>query len=200
MPGNKTKLQNYLSLFIPSALGMVFYVFLAGLTIVLNQFNFIKHFLELPQSLQVSRAVAGWADKVLTTTIGESRTEALVVGLFWALVGLVVYMFLRGLARFIIELDDDISVRRYVWPKGADRYRPLRILAEQAVFRLSALIALAIVIFGPLAAVLSGPVFIDFIGDNQVLQYVIWFLTGVLLWHIIVILLRLLALRARLLG
>lgn len=176
------------------------YVFLAGAAIVLNQFDMIKKYLQLPHDFQLTHVVAGWADTLLTHTIGASRTETLVVGLFWAVVGLIVYMFLRGLARLAIELDDDLGVRGFVWPKGTDRYRPLRVLGEQFAFRLAALIGFILLIFVPVAAVLRGPLFADFLGPNKVLQFVVWFVASLLVWHLVVIALRLVMLRARLLG
>jgi hypothetical protein len=200
MQVSKTKLQRYFILFTPSSLGLVFYVFLAGLGIVLNQFDMIKKYLELPHSLQVTHSVTGWVDQILTTTIGESGTGTFVVGLFWAVVGLVVYMFLRALARLAVELDDNLNARGFVWPKGANRYRPIKIFIEQAAFRLVASIALLIFVLGPLAAVLRGPVYVDFLGPSEPLQYVVWFVAGLLSWHIVVVLLRLITLRPRLLG
>lgn len=200
MDRKTSKLKTYFSLFTPSASGIVTYFFLAGLAIVLNQFDIVKQYLQLPHDFQFGHVVAGWADTFLTKTIGETRTETLVVGLFWAVVGMVVYLFLRGLARIAVELDDDLGIRGYVWPKGTDRYGPLRRLAEQFAFRLVAVVALIIVVFEPLAAVLRGPVFVDFLGPNHILQIVVWFVVAVIVWHVAVILLRLMTLRARLFG
>ncbi|HEX8227293.1 MAG TPA: hypothetical protein VF572_05490 [Candidatus Saccharimonadales bacterium] len=195
-----SKLRNYLSLFLPSSLSAVFGIFLTALAMILNQIDSIKEYLQIPSNLELFRVLAGWADTLLKSTIGESKTDVLVVGFFWALVGIIVYMFLRALARFIIELDDDIAVRKYVWPKGADRSRPLRNWAQRAAFRLVATIVLALVLAGPLAAVIRGPVFVDFVGPSVILQNVIWFFAGLLVWHIVTILIRLMALRARLFG
>lgn len=177
---------------------MVFCVFLAGIGIVLNQFENIKKVMDVPNNLEVSRIFTGWADRALTGTIGESSTETLVVGLFWAIVGLAVYVFLRSLARIITDLDDDLDVSHYVWPKGANRYGPLKTFAEQTIFRLTAFVLLMLVFFGPLSAALHGPVLVDFLGPSKPLQYIVWFLAGFLVWHIITILLRLLVLKNRL--
>lgn len=200
MQNSKIKLRKYFVVFLPSSLSMVFCVFLSGAAIVLNQFESIKGFLELPRSFQLTRILASWADSLLTSTIGESRTETLVVGLFWAVVGLIVYMFLRSLARFAMELDDDLGARRLVWPRGTDRYLPLRQLAEQAVLRGVAVLLFLLVALGPLAAVVRGPILTGFLGPNKPLQYAVWFFAGILMWHILTVLMRLAALRARLFG
>ncbi len=206
---SKSNIKAYLGLFAPSSQGIVVYVLLSGLTVVLNQFDMIKKYLELPNDLQISRVLAGWADHLLMNTIGPSRTETLVVGLFWAVVGLGVYLFLCGLSRLVIELDDDLNVRGYVWPRGANRDRPLQVFAEQTAFRLVAVAALLIVVLDPLAAVFRGPVFVDYLnslgsqgslGSNQPLLYVVWFVAGFVTWHVVTVLMRLIALRARLFG
>jgi hypothetical protein len=109
-------------------------------------------------------------------------------------------MFLRGLARYIAELDDGIEVRRYVWPKGADRSKPLRLTMERTAFRGFALFGLILVIFGPLPTIFRGPVMVGFLGENKILQYAVWFLAGLLIWHAIVVLLRLIMLKVRLID
>jgi hypothetical protein len=200
MTNKQAKLGALLSILSPSPLSAVCSVTLAIATIVLNQFESIRQFLRLPDVAVLLRAVAVWLDTILTTVLGEARTNVVVVGAFWAIVGLGVYVFLRGLARFISELDDDIVVRRYVWPKGADRTRPLRIMFERTAFRLIALAALALVVFGPLAATLRGPVLARLTGGTMVVEFIVWFLASLLLWHLVVVLLRLVALRLRLTG
>lgn len=175
-------------------------MFLAAAVIVLNQFEDIQRYLQVPHDVELGRILALWLDQVLSGTIGESRTATLVVGVFWAVVGLVVYMFLRGLAQLAIELDDDLDSRKYVWPKGTDRYRPLRIFLEQVGFRLVAIFSLIFAIFWPVAAILRGPILVDFLGPNKIIQLTVWFFASVLTWHIVIILVRLMLLRARLFG
>lgn len=193
-----SKLKAYSNLFTPSVVGLILYAFLAGLTIILNQFEAIQHFLQIPHNVELGRIFALWLDQFLSGAIGESRTQTLVVGLFWAVVGLVVYAFLRGLARLAVELDDDLSIQGYVWPKGTDRFLPLKLFLEQAAFRLVAIVGFVLLVFGPVAALLRGPVFVDFLGPDKTIQFIVWFVAGMLTWHALVILARLLVLRARL--
>lgn len=194
----KSKIRKYASLFTPSLSGLVIYVFLATVSIILNQFKEVKQYLQLPYELDLLRMIAGWADQLLNNTIGESRTQVLVVGLFWALVGFGVYIFLRGLARIFIDLDDSLEVRHFVWPRGGNREEPLHTLEQQVAFRAAACIIFLIFIFVPLAAVLRGPILTDFLGPNLALQYTVWFAASVLAWHVAVVLLRLIVQRARL--
>lgn len=195
-----SKTKQYLHIFVPTGIGLVGYVSFALFIMFLNQFSMIQQVLQLPQDLNVGRTITGWLDSILSLTLGQSRTETLVVGLFWGMVGLGVYTFLHGVARFISELDEDIDERRFVWPRGTDRARPLVQLIERSVFRVSVLVALLIFLFYPVAAVLRGPVLTSLAGSSKPLEYLVWFVAIVLSLHVSVVLLRLFAFRARLFG
>lgn len=195
-----TKIKQYFALFVPSATGAVLYTFFSGLVVVLNQFGFVKDYLQIPRDFNFLRVITGWLDSALTALIGQSRTETLVVGLFWAFVGLGVYVFLQGMARFILELGDGIDARKYYWPKGTDRNRPLVEAAQRFAFRATAFIGLVFVVFVPLARLLDGPVWTVFLGPNVPFQLVVWFMVLWLTLHLCVVLMRLVALKPRLLD
>jgi hypothetical protein len=190
------KTEIYRALLLPSAIGAVFYTFASALIIFLHQFTFIEHYLQIPDNVNFLRMFLGWLDRTVTAIIGETRTEVVVVGLFWAVVGLGVYIFLLGIARFISDLSAGVDERRYVWPKGVDRNQALRQAIQRIIFRILAFDGLVIVILGPLSRLLNGPVH----GYTAPVKYIIWF---VLLWftmHLAVVLIRLTALKPRLFG
>jgi hypothetical protein len=191
------KIKSFLSVLAPSALGGVFYTFFAVLTIFLNQFEVIQQYLQVPLNIHLGRTIASWLDHLLTATIGETQTDTLVVGLFWALVGLAVYAFLRGIARFINELGEGMEVRGFLWPKGVSRNKAIFEVIERAVFRLVALVAFLWLLFSPLALLLSGPVFVDFIGSSRPMQLIVWFAFLWLTLHLAVVAARLVMLRQR---
>jgi hypothetical protein len=200
MTNTKPKLTQYWRVFSPSALGMVFYVAIAAVVIVANQFSVVNKVLQLPTNLHVGRELAEASDKVLTSTIGAGRTTTLIVGLFWAGVGIVVYIVLRSLAKIATDLDENIGETRYIWPKGADRSRPLRQLFGQLLLRAIALAGLLAVLLGPLAEALHRPVLVHVLDLNTFMTYVVWFVALVLLMHSAVVLLRLVMLKPRVLG
>lgn len=193
------KIKKYLSVFTPSAIGMVSYVSIMVFVIVLEQFDYISESLALPQVNFLSTLTL-WLERFLNATIGQSTTETLVVGLFWAVVGLGVYIFLRGIARFLTELGEGYEDKGNLWPRGVDPNRPLVQAAERIVARIVAFIALMVIVFGPLSAVLSGPIWVGFIGPNTLAQILFWLPVGVITLHLCVVLIRLVAFRARLFG
>lgn len=196
MQNQKSKL--FVALLTPSAVGAALYTFLAGLIIVLNQFSFIQQYLQIPQSVDFMRMFLNWLDHTVTSLLGDTRVETIVVGAFWAVVGLGVYVFLRGVARFISELEEGAEERSYIWPRGSNHNLALLEAIEHTVFRVFAFIGVVIMVFGPLARVLRGPVFLSLVGDKAVLKYVVWFLVTWLVLHIIIVFLRLITLRPRL--
>lgn len=199
MVTNLSKTKAYLHLLTPSAAGWVVYGFVSALIIVLNQVPFIQHYLGFPADIEFMRIFTLWLDQALTSLIGEARTNAVVVGSFWAVVGLVVYVFLQALSRLINEIGEGIVEKRgYVWPKGASRLAPLKQAIERAVFRLVAFGTLMYVLLQPLARLLERAPFKDFVGPNQLLQYAVWFVSLVFILHCCVVLLRLVVLRPRL--
>lgn len=181
-------------------MGIVLYTFLSVLIIVLSQFDFIEQYLQIPSSFQVMHLVFSGLDKVLTGVLGEGRTAAFVVGAFWAVVGLGVYVFLRGVAHFFMDLGEGYEARGYVWPKGANRNSELKLATERIIFQILAFLALLFVIFQPLANIVDGPVLVGFLGPNMILQFVVWFIASWLMLHVAVVLLRLLMLKPRLFG
>jgi hypothetical protein len=198
--GRYTKPKPYISLFTPSAIGVVLYTFLSVLIIVLNQFKTIEQYLQVPHNFQIMHSIFSWLDSALTRMIGENSTASLVVGLFWAVVGLGVYIFLRGIAHFISDLGEGYEARGFVWPKGANRNQHLIEAFTRTGFRIVACIGLLVILLGPLAAVIHGPVLTDFIGGGFVATLVFWFIASWITLHLVVVLLRLVILKPRLFG
>lgn len=189
-----------MSLLTPSAIGVVLYSFLSALIIILHQFSFIERYLQVPQNVHFTRMFLDWLDREVNRLIGQSTTDAVVVGLFWAVVGLGVYIFLRGVARFIADLGQGLDERSYLWPQGVNRNKSLHEAVLKVVFRSGATIGLLLVVFGPLMRLFDGKVFVVLIGRNQVLQFAVWFILLWLMLHICVVLMRLIVLRPRIFG
>lgn len=182
----------------PSGLGTVAYVSLAGLIMFLHQFGTIQQYLGLPRDIQFAQFVKDTLDTVLNSSLGQGRTEVFVVGFFWALVGLGVYVFLRGVAKAMFDIGESLDQRGYVWPKGTNRYRPLLDTMQRMGFRFVIALMIIFWLLQPLARVLDGPVFANALQTNPIGLYLLWALTIMLALHVLVILVRLFALRARL--
>jgi hypothetical protein len=200
MAARNSNWKDIAAVFLPSPTGAVLYFAFAGIVLLFHQFELVRNLLQVPENVQFSRIFFNWADRALTGLIGESSTTTLVVGLFWAAVGVVVYILLLKLSRLLVELDADVSQRKFIWPRGADRTRPLKELFIRLLFRTGAIVMFLAVVTGPFAIALRGPIWGELIGPNQILRNVVWFFTIIVVTHVLVVLARLVALRQRLIN
>lgn len=198
MDYRKSKAKRILNVFIPSGIEMVIIVTIGLTLLLLDYFEVIQEYLGLPREIEFAQTVKNVLDVALSSTLGQGRTETFVVGFFWAIVGLAVYVFLRGISKVMFDLGESIDQRGYVWPREANRYRPLVTVLERTAFQFVAFLVLVYWLLQPLARLLDGPVFIESIGGSQALQYLVWFLMIVGALHIAVVLARLIMLRDRL--
>ena len=193
-----TKTNMLRIIIVPGIFESVLAVLLMGMTIFLHQIPAIEQDLQLPAGFSVGRLLGSWLDKLLTAHLGESWTETLVVGLFWAVVGLGVYLLLQGIASFATEVSKGFEERGFLWPKGTDPNHGVSEAVRRAGFQISSFSALLVVTFGPLQRLWEGPVFEKALGTHTILQFVVWFLVGLVAIHLWVVLLRLTLLRSRL--
>lgn len=189
------KFELYRALILPSAIGVVFYTFASAMVIILNQFSFIQQYLQIPGNVSFMRMFLDWLDGFTNHMLGQAHTEVIVVGLFWALVGLVVYLFLHGLAHFISDLSDDLETQHYLWPGASARSRAIHDAIARAVFRLFAFVMFVIVALVLTPAEIKGPA-----GAASVPHFALWFIALWATLHLAVISLRMVMLKTRLFG
>lgn len=198
------KLRAYLHVFWPTTFGVIVYSFLSLSVIVLHQFVVLRQVLAVPSQLHLGTLVVSTVSRWLDAVLGAGRTDTLVVGVFWGAVGLAVYVFLHGLAKVLREVGEDLEERTYIWPKNSDRNRPLENLARRLLFRLAVAGVMVVYVTHWLGNALRGPVLLDtglapWLTAHIWVEYAVWFVAEVLLWHGLVVLTRLLLLRERIL-
>ncbi len=171
------------------------------LTIVIHQFSSIRHSLGIPGGIDIQHLLSSWLNSFVTHVFGQTHTNTAVVALFWAIVGVFVYVLVLGVMGSLRELGSDIEERTYLWPQGANPHSPLVGFFERAGVHVVALVILALYIFYPLAIVLHSPSFISgATAHSSLIVDVIWFVVGTIVWHGLVVVLRLLFLRNRIFG
>lgn len=189
-------IKMFVRLLVPSIFGAVMYSLLTGLVAVLHEFSSLKQYLQIPGDVDFFRMLTSWLDRAITSHFGESVVATLVVGLFWALVGLVVYGLLVGLAGTFNDLSRGFDQRKYIRPRGMSRNQALVEAAQQAAVRLTGVVGLIFMVFGPLVRLVSGP------PNNPATTagWVVWFGLLWLALHACVVFGRFIALKPRLLG
>jgi hypothetical protein len=171
------------------------------LTIVVHQFANIREALGIPHGIDLQGLVGNGLNTAALHIFGADHTNTAVVALFWAVVGVFVYMLVLGITGALRELGTGLEEQTYLWPKGVNPHAPLKGFAERVGVHVLAFIILLLYIFLPLAIVLHGPLLLgSWLAGNSVLLHIVWFVLGTITWHGLTVVLRLLFLRERLLG
>jgi len=171
-----------------------------AVTIIIHQFASIRQSLGIPGGIDIQHLISSWLNSFVTHVFGESHTNTAVVALFWAIVGVFVYVLVLGIMGALRELGSDIEERTYLWPEEANPHSPLVGFFERAGVHFAAFVILVLYIFYPLAIVLRSPAFINGAAQVSFLTYLLWFLIGTVVWHGLVVVLRFMLLRIRIFG
>ena len=199
------KLKTFIEMFEPSAVGMTLYCIVAVLGIIFHNILAYGSYNSLVEAVKSWSSAFQTLNDNLIKIINSSRTDFLVIYLFWGFIGLIVYVFLKIFISNFSELVEDLSIRNYVWPTGTDKNKPLLIFLEKFVYRI-VLISLVLVYvihiggyflstkFSISIVYRSGESYHDFI------RPVALFALEILALHVLVIALRFLFLKKRLLS
>jgi len=198
----KSMFKAAVDVLLPSALGTAVYIVVFAITAVVNQPSQYKdtwrtvYFNDLHQSFIYH--YAGNFNNLVRTQ--AANTLALYV--FWGLIGIGVFAVGVRLTNNFNELAEDISLRNYIWPKGADRNSPLKAFAERVAYH----VFMAIVFFIYLSRALpwlatqwqNDQAGLD-LSSSTLKHYAVLFVYEFIILHLAVVILRFLFLRRRLL-
>jgi hypothetical protein len=132
----KSLLKAIVDVFIPSALGVAIYTVIYAVTALANQPSQYKDtwhtvYLDDLHHSFIYR-YAGDLDNLVRTQ--AANTVALY--LFWGVIGLAIFALGVRLTNNFNELAEDLTIRNYIWPKGADRNSALKGFVERLVYRI----------------------------------------------------------------
>jgi hypothetical protein len=196
-----SKLLSSLAIFLPTWFGAAVSASLMVVTIIIHQFASIRSTVGIPGGINLQKMASSGLDGIVTLIFGQSHINTAVVALFWAMVGVFVYILVLGITGGLRELSSGIEERTYLWPQGANPHSPLKGFLERFGFHALGLIIVALYIFLPLAIVLRGPVLpASSLANSQLAMYTVWFVLGTITLHGLTVVLRFLFLRNRLLS
>lgn len=189
----------------PSGLSILVSVTFTGLIILANSFASLREKMQIDVwNFDLREIIFGSLSDFLTGLIGQQAADAIVLGLIWAVVGLLVYMAMYGISRIITELGHDLEEMHFIWPKGTDRRRPVIDLIKRVSFQIIAGIILFSYIFniGDLLLTYRLPsIFgLDGFDSNPFVKAAVFIIIAMLLLHLLVVLLRLTTLKRRVFG
>lgn len=188
---------------LPTAVEVALYTVLALITLAVSNIDFISEFLLIPPEFSLKTAILGSLEEFIARLIGEEMAATLITGIFWGIVGMAVYVLIWLLGNFSTEFTNDLTLSKYMHPKGVDRYSPLKRLLLRVIFHL--FIGLCIIIYINLLIAVMLPMWaarysaaIDVWPELAGVGTILWtVITQILVLHFLTVLFRLLLLRKR---
>jgi hypothetical protein len=105
------------------------------LTLAVSNAGFLRSFVFLPESFQLKSAILDSLNNLVTRLVGDQIARSAIVAIFWALVGLVVYLLIWLVLNFSGELGNDLAITKYVHPRNVDTHSPLRDFVSRVSFQ-----------------------------------------------------------------
>lgn len=120
----------------PTALEVFVYAFISAITFAISNLAFFRQSLFLPTQFNLYHDVINSISQLIERAVGERIAGSLSLGIFWGLVGMIVYVVIWLIQNFSTELSNDLAMTKYVYPRGADPESSLRNFISLTVFRL----------------------------------------------------------------
>ncbi|HSW36816.1 MAG TPA: hypothetical protein VLG37_00400 [Candidatus Saccharimonadales bacterium] len=200
----KQKTLAALDILAPTWGGLISYLVLVILTVVSYQWQALHPYLAPIGSWHLASRFTNFLTGFMTNFFGE-RAGSIVLGIFWGVVGLFVYIMVLGVAILIRDVDEALEEREFVWPKGSDPNKPLEDFLARGFFQ----IAVAVLLVAYVAHIApfiqdfltvkypAGQSLLNLAAIKSLLEFT---LVEMLALHIGTILLRLTILRRRLVA
>lgn len=201
-----TKFSAYTDLLRPTATGIIVAVVLSMVTLLLHQVQNFQRYLNLPSNWHIGSVLLVLVNDFLLKLFGTSRLDTIVLSIFWVLVGLVVYLFLKATILFFVEMGQDITQsNHYVQPTNRGSRGETSQLVTYTFFRLTVLIITIfyfvwMLTFFSRQSASNVTSFGHWLSNIPLLRGIIFFLLECFAWYVLTVLLRLIFMKNRLFG
>lgn len=201
---NKKGLKTFVKLISPSLLELISILTVFIILLIANQIHqqYSADLTNLSAATFKGTFLNGFAHwfSTLYTSKGFS---VVAIYIFWLFIALLVYVLAFRLNKNAEEIVDDISIRHYMWPRGANRNKPIEEYIEKFSMKLITLIVLCLYVI-KLSPLLVNwwklhYIFVS-ISLHTLTIYAILLLFLTLYIHGLIILIRILILRQRIVG
>ena len=206
MQNQKSKFMALLAWLLPSGSEWVIGTTFTFVTLAVSNSVLFRDIIFVPQDFQIKTAALDSLSTLIEAVFGDQIARSGVVAIFWALVGLFVYILIWLGLNFSNELGNDLAVTKYVHPRNIDTHSPLRDLISKIIFQVVALFVLIFYInlmVGTLLPYIGGmfKTAVEQWPSAISTKYAIYgLLVELLVLHVFVVLVRVLTLRKRVFG
>lgn len=187
----------------PSAFGTVMYVAIFALTVLVNQPSQYKATWQTVIMNGLHSSFIYSYSRDFANIIKTQAANTITLYAFWIIIGVGIYLLGARLTTNINELAEDISLRQYIWPQGADRNSPLKQFLEKAIYHLAVAIIFLVYLSAALPLVAARWRQADLavtLNLASLKLYLPLFALELLFLHLAVVLVRLLLIKRRIIS
>jgi len=120
---------------LPSGIEIALYIFLVAVTFAVSGMDVVRSLLFVSGDFNPIRLGVASIDVLLQRFVGEKIAGSLSLGIFWAIVGLIVNVLWWLGSNFSTELSNDLVFSKYVHPRDTNPRAQLREFIERTVIR-----------------------------------------------------------------
>ena len=121
---------------------LIIYFCVSVALFISSNIGVIRGYLSVPNDFYFNTLFVDFINNIVQKLLGREISASLSSGLFFGLVGLVIYSMAWLLANFSTELHNDLAVTKYVHPANTDTRSEIRDLVSKGVFRISIILLL----------------------------------------------------------
>ncbi len=131
---------------LPTSLELVGWFYVSLVTVWTSNLGQIRSVLYIPDDFNLFQALLNSVENLLSKVIGQATAGKLVLVVFWALIGMAVYMLVWASQNLTTEFGNSVALTKYAKPRGSDHKAALKYFVSGLVFRLFAGIILLLYI------------------------------------------------------
>ena len=146
MENQNNKFKPILYWLSPSGSGLIIYLALGSLTLAVSNASFFQNFFDLPKDFQLGTAVLDSISQLVERFVGDHIARSAIVAIFWAIVGLFVYVLIWAVINYSDEFGDDLAATKYLHPRNFKSSSPLREFISRSIFQCLVIIILILYI------------------------------------------------------
>ncbi len=191
---------------LPTGVEAATYFFFALVTVFAANAKIISQYLYAPPDLNIWREAMRILDDFLARALGLELAAHVVVGVFWGMIGVLVYFLYLAGRSFSAEIGNSLAETSYIRPAGTDKRAPVKEFLFRLVLR--AVVLGALFYFGNLFITVLLPYWVEVYQEpfnhesapSRLIQPTAAFIGQILAMHAFVVLFRLLFMRKRIFG
>lgn len=200
----RAKIYGYIRWIAPDAVNFLVYSVVIFLTFLFSNLSGIQNLFKYTDIKNSTlEAITNYLDRFLP----ENLAANMATFIFWAFIGLIVYLVIFFIANFTTDLKDDLSVDKYVYPQGVDKYGRLKNFIFQNTERIFGIFVLIFYLnlifdhFLPRWTYTYNQAVAEWPIDKELsVKILLTFLAEFIFLHVFIILMRLILMRKRVLG